>query len=126
TWHEAHGDSPMVAGAWIRPEHYVDPEAEVRRVREQVGIIDVSPLGKIDLRGPDVPKLLNLLYTNTLSKLDIGKVRYGAMMSEDGEDMDDGATAHLGEDHHLLTTTSGGAGRGCDWIEERLQTYRPE
>lgn len=125
-WHEAHGATPMVAGAWIRPEHYGDPEAEVRRVREQVGIIDVSPLGKIDLRGPDVPKLLNLLYTNKWSKLDIGKVRYGAMMSEDGVVMDDGVTAHLGEDHYLLTTTSGGAGRVWDWIEEWLQAYRPE
>src|SRR5699024_9947804 len=92
----------------------------------QVGIIDVSPLGKIDLRGPDVPKLLNLLYTNKWSKLDIGKVRYGAMMSEDGVVMDDGVTAHLGEDHYLLTTTSGGAGRVWDWIEEWLQAYRPE
>lgn len=125
-WHEAHGAVPMVAGAWIRPEHYGDPEAEVRRVREQVGIIDVSPLGKIDLRGPDVPKLLNLLYTNKWSKLDIGKVRYGAMMSEDGVVMDDGVTAHLGEDHYLMTTTSGGAGRVWDWIEEWLQAYRPE
>ncbi|MDN5913093.1 MAG: FAD-dependent oxidoreductase [Yaniella sp.] len=125
-WHEAHGATPMVAGAWIRPEHYGNPEAEVRRVREKVGIIDVSPLGKIDLRGPDVPKLLNLLYSNKWSKLDIGKVRYGAMMSEDGVVMDDGVTAHLGEDHYLLTTTSGGAGRVWDWIEEWLQAYRPE
>lgn len=125
-WHEAHGAKPMVAGQWIRPEHYGDPEAEVRRVREKVGIIDVTPLGKIDLRGPDVPKLLNLLYTNKWSKLDIGKVRYGAMMSEDGVVMDDGVTAHLAEDHYLMTTTTGGAGRVWDWIEEWLQTFHPE
>lgn len=125
-WHEAHGAKPMVAGQWIRPEHYGDPQAEVRRVRDKVGIIDVTPLGKIDLRGPDVPKLLNLLYTNKWSKLDIGKVRYGAMMSEDGVVMDDGVTAHLDEDHYLLTTTTGGAGRVWDWIEEWLQTFHPE
>src|SRR5699024_151644 len=40
--------------------------------------------------------------------------------------MDDGVTAHLGEDHYLMTTTSGGAGRVWDWIEEWLQAYRPE
>lgn len=125
-WHEAHGATPLVAGQWIRPEHYGDPEAEVRRVRENVGIIDVTPLGKIDLRGPDVPKLLNLLYINKWSKLDIGKVRYGAMVSEDGVVMDDGVTAHLDEDHYLMTTTSGGAGRVWDWIEEWLQTFHPE
>lgn len=126
SWHDAHGAVPMVAGQWIRPEHYGNPQAEVRRVRDSVGIIDVSPLGKIDLRGPDVPKLLNLLYTNKWSKLAVGKVRYGAMVSEDGVVMDDGVTAHLGEDHYLLTTTSGGAGRVWDWIEEWLQTFHPE
>src|SRR5699024_1637889 len=102
------------------------PEGEVRRVRERGGIIAVSPLGKLDLRGTDVPKLLDLLYTNQWSKLDIGKVRYGAMMPEDGVVMDDGVTAPLGEDHYLMTTTSGGAGRVWDWIEEGLQAYRPE
>ncbi|HEY4535082.1 MAG TPA: 2Fe-2S iron-sulfur cluster-binding protein [Enteractinococcus sp.] len=126
SWHEAHGAKPMVAGQWIRPEHYGDPQAEVRRVRDGVGIIDVSPLGKIDLRGPDVPKLLNLLYTNKWSKLAVGKVRYGVMVSEDGVVMDDGVTARLDEDHYLLTTTSGGAGRVWDWIEEWLQTFHPE
>ncbi|GAA4118398.1 2Fe-2S iron-sulfur cluster-binding protein [Enteractinococcus coprophilus] len=126
TWHEAHGAKPMIAGQWIRPEHYGDPQAEVRRVRDGVGIIDVSPLGKIDLRGPDVPKLLNLLYTNKWSKLGIGKVRYGVMVSEDGVVMDDGVTARLDEDHYLMTTTTGGAGRVWDWIEEWLQTFHPE
>ena len=69
-WHEAHGARPLVAGDWIRPDHYGDPAAEVRNVRSNVGIIDVTPLGKLDLRGPDVPKLLNLLYVNQWNKLD--------------------------------------------------------
>lgn len=60
-WHEEHGAEPLVAGQWIRPEHYGDPVAEVNNVRSAVGIIDVTPLGKLDLRGPDVPKLLNLV-----------------------------------------------------------------
>ena len=68
-WHEAHGAEPLVAGQWIRPDHYGDPAAEVRNVRRAVGIIDVTPLGKLDLRGPDVPKLLNLVYVNKWSKL---------------------------------------------------------
>ncbi len=55
-WHERRGAKPLVAGAWIRPDHYGDPASEVLNVRESVGIIDVTPLGKFDLRGPDVPK----------------------------------------------------------------------
>ncbi len=121
-WHERHGARPLVAGAWVRPEHYGDPAAEARRVRESAGIIDVTPIGKLDLRGPDVPQLLNLLYVNKWSKLGIGRVRYGAMCAEDGVIMDDGVTARLGEDHYLMSTTSSGAETVAEWAENWLQT----
>ncbi|MDI3329189.1 MAG: 2Fe-2S iron-sulfur cluster-binding protein [Micrococcus sp.] len=125
-WHEAHGAVPLVAGQWIRPDHYGDPEAEVRAVRNGVGIIDVTPIGKLDLQGPDVPKLLNQLYVNKWSRLDVGRVRYGVMCAEDGVVLDDGVTARLGEDHYLMTTTSSGAARVWEWAEEWLQTVHPE
>lgn len=125
TWHEANGAKPLVAGQWIRPDHYGDPEAEVRAVREAVGIIDVSPLGKIDLRGADVPKLLEFVYVNKWSKLDVGRVRYGVMCAEDGVVMDDGVTGRLGPDHYMMTTTSGGAGRVWNWLDDWLQTAFP-
>ena len=124
-WHEANGMAPILAGQWIRPDHYGNPAQEVRNVRENVGIIDVTPLGKLDLRGPDVPRLLNLLYTNKWSKLPIGSVRYGMMCAEDGVVMDDGVTGRLGEDHYLMTTTSSGAASVWEWIENWLQTERP-
>ncbi|HUG31455.1 MAG TPA: 2Fe-2S iron-sulfur cluster-binding protein [Acidimicrobiia bacterium] len=125
-WHEANGAAPLVAGQWIRPEHYGDPAAEVRAVRERVGIIDVSPIGKIDLRGRDVPKLLELVYVNKWSRLDVGKVRYGIMCAEDGVILDDGVTGRLGEDHYMMSTTSGGAGTIWNWLDEWLQTGHPE
>jgi len=124
-WHEANGVTTILAGQWIRPDHYGDAQAEVTNVRNNVGIIDVTPLGKLDLRGPDVPKLLNLLYTNKWSKLAIGSVRYGVMCAEDGVVLDDGVTAHLGEDHYLMTTTSSGAAAIWEWAENWLQTERP-
>jgi len=123
-WHEAHGAIPLVAGQWIRPDHYGDPAAEVRNVRANVGVIDVTPLGKLDLRGPDVPNLLNLLYVNKWSKLAIGAVRYGVMCAEDGVVLDDGVTGHLGPDHYLMSTTSSGAATVWEWVESWLQTER--
>lgn len=126
TWHEQHGARPLVAGQWIRPDHYGDPQAEVTAVREAVGLIDVTPIGKLDLRGPDVPKLLNLLYVNKWSKLGIGRVRYGAMCAEDGVLMDDGVTGRLGEDHYLMSTTSSGAASVWEWVENWLQTEHPD
>jgi len=126
TWHEAHGAQPLVAGQWIRPEHYGDPAAEARTVRERVGIVDVTPLGKLDLRGPDVPKLLNAVYVNKWSKLAVGSVRYGVMCSEDGVVMDDGVTGRLEPDRYLMSTTSTGAAAVWEHLEGWLQTERPE
>lgn len=125
-WHVANGATPIVAGAWIRPEHYGDASQEVRNTRANVGITDVTPLGKLDLRGPDVPKLLSQLYTNKWMKLDIGSVRYGIMCAEDGVVLDDGVTGRLGEHHYLMTTTSSGAEGVWEWAENWLQTAHPQ
>ena len=124
-WHERHGAAPLVAGAWIRPDHYGDPAGEVLAVRKRVGIIDVTPIGKLDLRGPDVPKLLNLLYVNRWSKLEVGRVRYGVMCAEDGVVLDDGVTGRLGDQHYLMSTTSSGAASVWEWVESWLQTEHP-
>jgi len=124
-WHEAHHARPLIAGAWIRPDHYGDPAAEVAVVRTRVAVIDVTPIGKLDLRGPDVPKLLNLLYVNKWSKLGIGRVRYGVMCTEDGVVFDDGVTGRLGPEHYLMSTTSSGAAAVWEWLENWLQTAHP-
>jgi sarcosine oxidase subunit alpha len=126
SWHERHKAKPLVAGQWIRPDSYGDPAAEVSNVRENVGIIDVTPIGKLDLRGPDVPKLLNQLYVNKWSKLGIGRVRYGVMCNDDGVVMDDGVTGRLGEDHYLMSTTSSGAASVWEWVEKWLQIEHPD
>jgi len=125
-WHEAHHARPLIAGAWIRPDHYGDPAAEVRNVRSKVGIIDVTPIGKLDLRGPDVPRLLNLVYVNKWSKLGLGRVRYGVMCAEDGVVFDDGVTGRLGPEHYLMSTTSSGAAAVWEWLENVLQTMHPD
>ncbi|MEM7139722.1 MAG: 2Fe-2S iron-sulfur cluster-binding protein [Actinomycetota bacterium] len=125
-WHEANGVTPILAGQWVRPEHYGDPAAEVRNTRTNVGITDVTPLGKLDLQGPDVPQLLSLLYTNKWMQLPVGGVRYGLMCAEDGVVLDDGVTGRLGDEHYLMTTTSSGAATVWNWIEMWLQTERPE
>ncbi len=110
----------MEAGLWLRPGWFKREgetrwrqscDREVRMVRNAVGICDVTSLGKIDVQGPDAVAFLNLLYVNKMSTLKIGKVRYGAMLREDGLVMDDGTVARLGETHYLITTTTGAAGQ---------------
>ena len=126
-------DAPMVeAGLWYRPSYF--PRAnektwrqscdrEVMMVRENVGVCDVSTLGKIDIKGPDAEHLLDLVYTNKFSNLSVGKVRYGLMLREDGHVMDDGTTARLGQEHFLMTTTTAAASlvmRHLDYVHQCL------
>jgi sarcosine oxidase subunit alpha len=121
-------------GQWQRAWYYPRPgedmaaavAREVRAARTTVGILDASTLGKIDLQGPDVAELLNRIYTNAWSKLAIGRCRYGLMLGEDGMVFDDGVTTRLGEQHFHMTTTTGGAARVLDWLEEYLQTEWPQ
>ena len=99
-----------------------EPGSRSAQHAANVGIIDVSPLGKIELRGRDVSRLLDFVYTNRWNNLAVGGVRYGVMCAEDGVVLDDGVTARLDEDRYYMTTTSSGAGRVWNWLDEWLQT----
>ena len=91
-----------------------------------VGTLDGSTLGKIDIQGPDATVLLNWMYSNAWSKLEIGKCRYGLMLDENGMVFDDGVTVRLSENHYLMHTTTGGAARVLAWMERWLQTEWPD
>jgi sarcosine oxidase subunit alpha len=121
-WHQNHGGHFINTGLWKRPEHYGDPAVEALAVREQVGLIDVSTLGKLQIIGPDGAPLLERLYTNCWSSLGVGRVRYGVMVNDEGVVMDDGVTARLEPELYYMTTTSGGSSSVYEWIEWWLQS----
>lgn len=133
-WHVAHGAKFEEVGQWMRPWYFPRGketmheavQRECRAVRESVGILDASTLGKIEIQGKDAREFLNRLYTNAWTKLDVGKCRYGLMCKDDGMVMDDGVTACLGENHFHMTTTTGGAAAVLDWLELWHQTEWPE
>jgi sarcosine oxidase subunit alpha len=132
-WHVAHGAVFENVGQWKRPwyfpRHDEDIHAAVLReclaAREGVAVMDASTLGKIDIQGPDALTFLNRLYTNAFDTLKLGTCRYGLMCTADGMVFDDGVVMHLGPDHWLATTTTGGAAAVLDWMEEWLQTEWP-
>jgi sarcosine oxidase subunit alpha len=99
---------------------------ECAAVRAGVGILDGSTLGKIDVQGPDAGILMDRLYTNLMSSLRPGRVRYGVMCGVDGMVLDDGTVMRLADDRFLALTTTGGAARVLDWMEEWLQTEWPD
>ncbi|HDS1682100.1 TPA: (2Fe-2S)-binding protein [Pseudomonas putida] len=112
------GAKMMPAGIWQRPAFYGKPEErercmqeEARHVREKVGLIDVSTLGGLDVRGPDAAELLERLYTFGFAKLPIGRTRYALMTNEHGVVIDDGVCARLAEQHFYVTATTSGVDR---------------
>ncbi|MDP9997526.1 sarcosine oxidase subunit alpha family protein [Pseudarthrobacter sulfonivorans] len=133
-WHEAKGALFEDVGQWKRPWYYPqageDMDAAVLRecaaVRDSVGFMDATTLGKIEIRGKDAGEFLNRIYTNAFKKLAPGSARYGVMCMADGMIFDDGVTLRLDDDRYFMTTTTGGAAKVLDWLEEWLQTEWPE
>ena len=112
--HRELGADMVEAGPWQRPHSYGSPEEECLAVRHRVGIIDVSTLGKLDVRGKDAGALLDRVYTHRFSNLRVGRIRYGVLCSDNGTILDDGTVARVSDDHFFVTTTSG----NVDMIEE--------
>ena len=134
--HAAHVERGAVfenVGQWKRPWYFPrggestdDTVArECLAVRNAVGAMDASTLGKIEVVGPDAPAFLDRMYTNRMSNLKPGSIRYGLMCGLDGMVFDDGVAMRLAEDRYLVTTTTGGAARVLDHFEEWLQTEWP-
>ena len=133
-WHAERGARFINAGLWKRPHSYPrsgeseDDAAnrEARNVRTNVGVVDVSTLGKIELQGRDVAELLNRVYINKWDTLAVGRCRYGVMLREDGIVMDDGTTSRLSDTHYLMTTTTVNAVKVMQQLEYLLQAEWPE
>ena len=116
-------------GGLQRPEYYPQegeaPRAAIQRealaVRNQAGVFDNSPIGKIEVRGPHAAEFLHRIYCNNVHSLAVGRVRYGLMLNENGVIIDDGVFIRLAADHFLVNTTSAGVSRIMGLFEEWLQ-----
>jgi sarcosine oxidase subunit alpha len=125
-WAQEQGAVFVETGYWLRAQWY--PQAgetdwlesvnrEVRNVRANVGVCDVTTLGKIDLQGADAAEFLDRLYVNGWKTLAVGKARYGLMLREDGFVLDDGTTSRLAEDRFIITTTTANAAKVLQHME---------
>jgi heterotetrameric sarcosine oxidase alpha subunit len=133
-WHEEAGAVFVDAGLWLRPRYY--PRAgenmaaavlrEIRGVRDGVGLVDVTTLGKIELQGPDAAVFLDRVFVNNVKTLAVGRARYCLMLREDGLVLDDGTCSRLGETRYLMTTTTAHAVRVMQHLERLLQVDWPE
>jgi len=112
------GAQMMTAGLWWRPAYYAPKssrEEAIRRealnVRNNIGVIDVSTLGGLDVRGADAAEFLNRIYTFAYLKQPVMRARYLLMTNEAGTIIDDGVACRLADDHYYVTATTGGVDR---------------
>jgi len=131
--HAEHGARFVNAGLWKRPHSYPRQgeseddaaDREARNVRANVGVVDVSTLGKIELQGRDVAEFANRIYINRFDTLAVNRCRYGVMLREDGIVRDDGTMSRLDDSHYLMTTTTANAVAIMQYVERLLQVDWP-
>ena len=128
-WHAARGALFETFGDWSRPVAYplsgesleAAAQREAGAVRERAGLFDGSPLGKLEVFGPDAAAFLDLMYVGTMSNLALGQARYGLLLNENGAVVDDGIVARLGPERFWVNTTTAGIERTQAAFEEWLQ-----
>ena len=100
-------------GGWLRAAWFGagDPRTEIdreaRQARGTVAIFDGSPLGKIEVFGPQAGEIVDYNSYNTISTLKPGRTRYGFMLTESGVIYDDGVVSKLADDHYVVSCSSG-------------------
>ncbi|MDD9908595.1 MAG: sarcosine oxidase subunit alpha [Ahrensia sp.] len=133
-WAEENGAAFEPVALWRRAWYFPKPgedlhaavARECRATRESLGIFDASTLGKIEVSGPDAVEFMNRMYTNPWTKLGVSRCRYGLLLGEDGYILDDGVIGRLSDDKFHVTTTTGGAARVLNMMEDYLQTEWPD
>ena len=133
-WHAAHGATFVAVGPWMRAQYYLRRgesmmdaiNREALHVREAVGMVDVSTLGKIEVRGRDAGEFLHRVYINRIRNLRVGRCRYAFMLREDGFVLDDGTCTRVGDDEYYVTTGTGHAAVVMMHLERYAQTVWPD
>ena len=126
--HRDFGAALCEYGGWLRPGWYGEGSPgdiirnEVKVARATVGLFDGSPLGKIEVLGPDAEKFLNFVYYNTIRTMKPGRARYGFMLTEGGIILDDGVLLRVQQDHFIISCSSS----HVDSVVAHLETWRQD
>lgn len=107
------------AGPWQRARYFSDDRRcleEIRNVRQNVGLLDSSPLGKFRIWGPDALRALQRVYISDMSRARPGRCTYSAMCNDTGNLIDDGVVVRTGEDEFYFTTSTNRAGSTVEWF----------
>ncbi|WP_031247913.1 aminomethyltransferase family protein [Mesorhizobium sp. LNHC229A00] len=113
-----------VGGDFISAKHYSGIADEHLNTRKNVGVQDLSTMGKMDIKGADAEALVNHVIVNDAAAMGPGQVRYSTVCREDGGIMDDLTVFRLGAEHFMLVTGSVNRLKMLPWLQHHAQGRR--
>ena len=117
--HEKLGAKLVNFAGFEMPVQYAGIMREHKRVRESVGLFDVSHMGEIEVWGHDAPAFVQGVTVNDVTKLSDGKIQYSVMCYEDGGIIDDLLIYHLGS-HYMLVVNASNIDKDVAWLEQHV------
>lgn len=133
-WHVDNGGEMMDAGIWVRPAFYAPQgsgltgseavQQEAMAVRNSVGMIDGSTLGKIEVFGPDAGAFLERFYTGKFADQKVGGSRIAMLLDEAGVMVDDGVAVRMAEDQFYVSTNSSNAATVYREMQRNVQLWK--
>ena len=111
-------------GGWDMPVQYPDGIIhEVRQVRNNVGIFDVSHMARLEFRGADAGRFLDTVLSVRASRLEHGLGKYHVICNEDGGIIDDAIVYNLAENRFLLVVNAGNADTDRAWLTSQMNAF---
>ena len=117
--HEGLGAKMVEFAGYHMPIQYQGIIAEHRRVRNTVGVFDVTHMGEFEVRGKDAFAFVQKMTTNDIGKLAEGKVQYSALCYENGGIVDDLLVYHCGDFIQLVVNASN-LEKDFTWLQEHV------
>lgn len=113
-------------GGYLLPVQYPSGLiAEHMAVRQACGLFDVSHMGEIQFTGPDALNTLQMLCTNDLSGMEVGRVRYTPVCNEQGGIVDDLIVCKMAEDRYMLVVNAANKDKDYAWFKEHAKEDVP-
>jgi len=121
--HVALGALMSPFGGFDMPIQYKGIVEEHNAVRNAVGIFDVSHMGEVHVTGAEAQKFVNYIFTNDITKMQVGGIQYGMMLYPDGGTVDDLLVYTMGENDYFLVINAANIDKDVAWINEQAAKF---
>lgn len=121
--HVALGALMSPFGGFDMPIQYKGIVEEHNAVRNAVGVFDVSHMGEVRITGPEAQKFVNYIFTNDITKMEVGGIQYGMMLYPTGGTVDDLLVYTMGENDYFLVINAANIDKDVAWINEQAAKF---